>query len=87
MPVFLNPFQKHDVRDFPDVYVPLGQSTRHPSIVAEHDEKIAAHKDGEKVDDENPPAYDYSANTMEGLRAEIDLDIAASGHDTAYDRT
>jgi hypothetical protein len=28
----------------------------------------------------------YSAYTIEGLRAEIDTDLAASGHDAAYDR-
>ncbi|KAL6713960.1 hypothetical protein ACLMJK_008454 [Lecanora helva] len=89
MPVFMNPFKKHDVSDFPDVYVPLGQATRHPSVVAHHDQKngsISEKKD-EKLDDEaHSPTNDYSAYTIDGLRAEIDMDLAASGHDSAYDR-
>lgn len=89
MPVFMNPFQKHDVSDFPNVYVPLAQSTRNASVVADHDEKVGPFSEKKTLDDEAAvsPNNDYSAYTVEGLRAEIDLDIAASGHDTAYDRT
>lgn len=105
MPIFMNPFHKHDVSEFPDTFVPLAHAERHPSIVA-------AHKD---MDKKNLPSTspisdagdssdnEYSAYTIEGLIAEIDLgmlsikgycgslitlkiDIAASGHDTAYDR-
>lgn len=84
----MNPFQKHDVSDFPDTFVPLGQATRKPSIVAERDKKLEAFSEhpNSKLDDEAPPP-EYSAYTVDGLRAEIDFDIAASGHDTAYDRT
>lgn len=90
MPVFMNPFQKHDISDFTDVYVPLGQATRHASVVAAHDEKLGTV--GGKVDKGlEAGAYpaggnDRSAYTIEGLRTEIDLDVAASGHDAAYDR-
>ena len=106
MPVFMNPFQKHDVSDFPDTYVPLAHAERHPSVVA-------AHKNIDIVKDDAPSGSptraagnnEYSAHTIEGLIAEIDLgmpqrsqrisgpiitlwiDIAASGHDTSYDRT
>lgn len=89
MPFFMNPFQKHNVKDFPDVYVPLARSTRNASVVADHNEKVGAFSPGNKLDDEAAvsPSDDYSACTVEGLRAKIDLDIAASGHDTAYDST
>ena len=75
MPIFMNPFQKHDVSDFPGVFVPLGQATRNPSVVADHDQKIGSILENEKSDDEanKSPSNDYSANTVEGLRAEIDL--------------
>lgn len=59
MPIFMNPFQKHHVSDFPDVYVPLSRATRKPSVVAAHDRK-----DGAGVAN--------VANTVEDLRAEID---------------
>lgn len=106
MPVFMNPFHKHDVSEFPDTFVPLAHAERHPSIVA-------AHKDmgGKNLPPASPNSEagdtsdnEYSAYTIEGLIREIDLgmlsttgyceflmifkiDIVASGHNTAYDRT
>ena len=77
MPIFMNPFHKHDVSEFPDTFVPLAHAERHPSVVA-------AHKD---MDKKNPPSAspindagdtsdnEYSAYTIEGLIAEIDLGI------------
>ncbi|KAL9117966.1 MAG: hypothetical protein Q9187_005492 [Circinaria calcarea] len=94
MPIFMNPFQKHDVSDFEGVYVPLADAHRHPSVVAAHDEKLGA-IDGRTSDNARAEkdgelgiqvGSAYGATTIEGLRAEIDSDIAASGHDTAYDR-
>ena len=77
MPIFMNPFQKHDVSDFPGVYVPLEQSQRNASVVADHDKKLGVIS-GETVADKNvetgaSPNHAYSAYTIEGLRAEIDL--------------
>lgn len=72
MPVFMNPFAKHDVSDFPDTYVPLANAQRNASVVADHDAKIG----GLSVDAkgvENGDNHDYSAYTIEGLRAEIDM--------------
>lgn len=90
MPVFMNPFQKHDVSDFEGVYVPLGQSQRRHSVVsAADDRKNSITKDDEKKLESPSPdlgANSYGANTVEGLRAEIELDLTASGRDTAYDR-
>lgn len=87
MPVFMNPFQKHDVSDFPDTYVPLAHADRNPSVVADHDAKLGVSTKKElDYEGARSPSSDYSAFTIEGLKAEIDLDIAASGIDTAYDR-
>ncbi|MCJ1311079.1 hypothetical protein MMC25_004749 [Agyrium rufum] len=96
MPYFLNPFAKHDVSEFEGVYIPLSEAHRHASVIAKHDEKhgttdgVVTGKPGEPSKAaEAGEEYDlaqYSAYTVEGLRAEIDADIAASGHDTAYDR-
>ena len=90
----MNPFKKHDVSDFEDVYVPLADARRHPSVVAAHDEKLGTidgrTSDGARAEKDGQLGIQagdvYSAYTIEGLRAEIDADIAASGHDTAYDR-
>jgi len=74
MPIFMNPFQKHDVSDFPDVYVPLAHATRNPSVVAANDDKVGSISHNPKLDDDihGSPPPGYSANTVEGLRAEID---------------
>ncbi|KAI4103169.1 MAG: hypothetical protein L6R37_003990 [Teloschistes peruensis] len=89
MPFFMNPFKKQDVSDFEGVFVPLAQAQRHRSVVSAYDDK----KDDQigvteekKLESPADPANGYSSLTIEGLRAEIELDLAASGHDTAYDR-
>ncbi|KAI9719305.1 MAG: hypothetical protein M1812_003635 [Candelaria pacifica] len=91
MVFFMNPFAKHDVSDFPGVLIPLQQADRHASVVTAFDEKMKLEggADSPTVDSEGKPGLDanYSPTTLEGLRVEIDEDIGASGHDTAYDRT
>ena len=94
---WVNPFKKHDVSEFEGVYVPLANAPRHPSVVAAHEAKFGS-VSGKPVDHVGHLGHDngietaeisinpYNAYTVEGLRAEIDSDIAASGHDTAYDR-
>lgn len=88
MPIFLNPFAKHDVSDFPDVYVPLADAHRHASVVAQHEDKSekSGSRDGPGGEAGSRPSLNYSAYTVEGLRAEIESDLAASGHDAVYDR-
>ena len=76
MPIFMNPFTKHDVSDFPNVYVPLAQAQRHPSVVAAHEE---LKKEGLIKDDVSDGERDnYSALTLESLRAEIDTGVQVS---------
>ena len=93
MPIFVNPFKKHDVSDFENIFIPLAQAQRSPSVIAAHDSKLGtkdgfpvADTDAEKGSEAAATTEAYSAYTIEGLRAEIDSDITASGHDTAYDR-
>ncbi|KAI4112518.1 MAG: hypothetical protein LQ345_006343 [Seirophora villosa] len=91
MPVFVNPFKKADVSDFEGVYVPLANSQRHHSVAAAYEDRKHSLND-DNFDEkklESPPDLGnqvYSANTIEGLRAEIELEQPASGHDTTYDR-
>lgn len=100
----LNPFKKYDVDDFPDVYVPLSNATRHPSVVAEYRRRssLAATLSGQEPvesklsDKEDGLGLQKSETvdvgslnpvfTLEQLRAEVEADVAASGHDTVYDR-
>ena len=72
MPIFMNPFQKHDVSDFPDVFIPLAHATRNASVDADHNEKLGISSDSPANDREGESNVG-GANTVEGLRAEIDL--------------
>ncbi len=77
MLIFMNPFQKHDVSDFPGVYVPLDQSRRNASVVADHDEKLGTNSNDaaamKSAETGVTSSNEFSAYTIEGLRAEIDL--------------
>lgn len=83
MPVFFNPFMKHDVSDFPDVYVPLDQAQRHPSVVAAQHEKLGADEmpppDYKDAEAGSKPDSHYGATTLESLRAEIDSGMLTMG--------
>lgn len=95
LPPFLRrQFKTVEIGDFPDVLIPLEAAQRHHSVVEK------AEKDGDQVADGSPEGDDektggvrrtsvaaYDVHTIEGLKAEIDSDIAAFGHDSAYDRT
>ena len=78
MPLFVNPFRKHDGVEFPDVLVSLQTTPRHSSVSQSSD-------DPEKT--VNRPDVGDESRAVDRLRAEIDLDVAASGHDSVYDRT
>ena len=80
---FMNPFKTHDVSDFPGVLIPLREAQRHHSVVGKHEEILA--KTDSPNDEERVSIDQYSPYTIEGLKAEIDTDLAASGHDKAYD--
>ena len=76
----MNPFQKHDVSDFPDVYVPLAHATRKASVIVDPDKKMGFSPDS-PVDNRVREASiggEFSANTIEGLRLEIDQGTLAA---------
>lgn len=86
---FINPFAKHDVSEFPDVLIPLEQAQRHHSVASatNGDTRKSSGEgsmDKEKAD-YSPPQEDAAGQptlTLESLRAEIELDLAAGGHDS-----
>ena len=92
-----NPLHKESVDDFQGVLVPLANAARHPTVAAKyerrHSSETAAHSDSTKKDKSsdnedgvlNTNSAGYSPYTIEGLRAEVNEDVAASGHDSAYD--
>lgn len=84
---FKNPFGNDDLSDFPDIYEPLSDSGRQGSIGSVEYEKDKGH--AFSVDEKAESNHDikqYSATTVEGLRAEIMTGVASSGHDSMYDR-
>jgi MFS family permease len=88
--VFLLPFKNYDMESFPDVHVPLSQAPpRHPSVVAMNQTRRASTSGsvGSGKHDKSAAQADSSIGfTLEDLREEVELDVAASGHDSAYDR-
>lgn len=77
MPYFINPFQKHNVSEFPGVLVPLGQASHRRSSVTHIQDRPTKSDDGS----------DWShGTTIDSLRAEIDSDESAGSIGTAYDR-
>lgn len=85
---FLNPFKKYDLEDFSSVVVPLKDAPRHPSVVAENNRRLSlASTVGNREGTTEKTVGKISGDlTVESLREEVDADIAASGHDSAYDR-
>jgi hypothetical protein len=92
MSLWMNPFKRHDNETFLGVVVPLSEARRFSHSIPAADEETAG-KDDKKLDrvgsEENGIASnpEYSSMTIEAIRAEVDGEIASSGHDTAYDRT
>ncbi len=94
MPV-LYPFKEYDLTDFGDVVIPLADADRHRSTVDVERCSLASRFNDPALADvklENAEvkstahASSSSATTLESLRAEVNAQIAASGHDTIYDR-
>ncbi|EEA20885.1 hypothetical protein TMatcc_000883 [Talaromyces marneffei ATCC 18224] len=100
MIAWINPFTRHDRQEFLGVVIPLSQATRfqHLNPVTSNSEtshnipKDVEDKDTDKLDrigsEENDAASnpEYSHQTIEAIRAEVESEISTSGHDTAYDR-
>lgn len=81
---FINPFKRRDgAVHTAEVLVPLAEGNP-PKADAD------AEKDkGETSSEEkgvSPAPSQYTSLTMEALRAEVESDIATSGHDSSYDR-
>ncbi|CAG7919289.1 unnamed protein product [Penicillium olsonii] len=82
-----NPFKK-DRQNFPGVVIPLADAPAHPQKLTEKDDKELNSLD-QSPSSENGVAGSNTGThhlTIEGLRAEIESDLATASHDTAYDR-
>lgn len=88
--VFLSPFKKYDAESFPNVLIPLSEApVRHETTLGTKDRGRESMVDSvTSVDPDKKAHHTGSGNnfTLEDLREEIDLDVAASGHDSSYDR-
>jgi hypothetical protein len=79
MPLFINPFRKRDASTFPGVLIPL--SRVRPDAETDHE----ATGDGGLEDDDAPLLPDSEA-ALEGVKAELEKELAEAEGDTAYDR-
>jgi len=86
---FLNPFKKYDLDDFSSVVILLKGAPRHPSVVAENNRRLSMASTVENREGATEKKIGENSSgdlTVESLREEVDADIAASGHDSVYDR-
>lgn len=83
---FLNPFKKYDLDDFSGVVVPLNVAPRHPSVVTENNRRLSTASTVETGEGVIEKPDTEGGLTISALRAEVDADIAASEHNSAYDR-
>ena len=99
MVLFYNPFTRKEQSNFPGVVVPLANAPERSPSPLQSDSEIKPSPDekpNDKPDEKSLDRSDRSENgvgpvpdgplTIEGLKAEVEEDIAASGHDSAYDR-
>lgn len=83
-----NPFKK-DRQNFPGVVIPLADAPAHSQKLTEKDDKELNNGLDLAPSSENGVASSNAAThhlTIEGLRAEIESDVATASHDSAYDR-
>lgn len=98
--MFVNPFKKHHVDEFPDVLVPLDDASHRNAAAAPRASLPTSHDPKSEKDDKdhdpsntlNRPDSNASSGvvnsgmTLAALKAEIEADVAASDTDTPYDR-
>jgi hypothetical protein len=91
--MFINPFKKHDVSEFPGVLQPLDRAPNRASVSADPRTSTAPTEKDDKQDETlRRPDSNASSGivnhglTKESLKADIIADVAASDTDTPYDR-
>lgn len=96
--MFVNPFKRHDVSEFPGVLQPLDEASHRASVsvspitIAPPPTERRMSEKSEKDGIPRHPDSDASSGvvnhgmTRETLKAEIIADVAASDTDTPYDR-
>lgn len=88
--VFLLPFKRYDAESFPNVHIPLSEAPLRPRTeVGTRDRGREFMVDSVTSEDPDKKAHRAASGngfTLDDLREEIELDIAASGHDSSYDR-
>lgn len=85
MPNLKEFFSNKERGQFPEVVVPLARGSATTKDAQDADSSSGL--DQPASDEKNAGAQTSNTLTLEALRAEIEADIVASGHDTAYDRT
>jgi hypothetical protein len=77
-------FTNRDRRGFPEVVVPLASGSAPKTQDAGSNSSLAM---ASVQENGASGVHAGTTLTLEALRAEVESDIAASGHDTVYDRT
>ncbi|KAF2004881.1 MFS general substrate transporter [Amniculicola lignicola CBS 123094] len=91
MPIFLNPFAKHDVSDFPGVLIPLHQAPHRNSVASLRCPSVSSapskqDRQGSEKDVGESASSVIVGLTIEQLRTEVESDLASNDLHSAYDR-
>ncbi|KAK4555513.1 hypothetical protein LTR86_007265 [Recurvomyces mirabilis] len=86
----MNPLANHDASEFPGVLIPMAEARRHSTSSSEHSRKSVEHEVVDDVKGESSSGHSIPSSspafTIDSLRKEIEADLAAEGHTSAYDR-
>jgi len=82
MPLFVNPFRKHDASEFPGVLIPL-RRVRRP-VPEDAEDATAVNADGVATGSEEEALLPSDEITVDDLKSQFEKELASS--ETAYDR-
>jgi hypothetical protein len=87
MPNWKDLLANRERRQFPEVVVPLAHGSAPKTDDSQNNDSSSGIDRASLQEKGAASASAGSTLTLEALRAEVEADISASGHDTAYDRT
>jgi hypothetical protein len=87
MPNWKDLLANHERRQFPEVVVPLAHGSAPKPNDSQDDDSCSGLDRTSSQEKGTAGTHVSSTLTLEALRAEVEADINASGHDSAYDRT
>lgn len=80
-------FSNRERGQFPEVVIPLARGSAPKTDDSQDNDSSSGLEKSSSAQEKGAGSHTTTTLTLEALRAEVEADISASGHDTAYDRT